>query len=210
MFSFLTVFFKNLFVFSFFQIVEKDQVLVWGLNEEGKLGIENEENQNTPQIFPFKASDIILFHQGNRFCVCVTKNGVFSWGNNSSGQLGNGKNENENKPQKIEFFSNPEEIISICCGFNFCIAITKNGVFSWGDNEFGQLGNGKNENENKPQKIEFFSKSFSKLKFPINSNFDFYKKERILFLILCREYCFESVFDQDYLPLDLLKIFLNF
>ena len=37
-----------------------------------------------------------------------------------------------------------------------------------------------------------------------------FKTKRIIFLILCREFESLSVFDLDYLPLDLFKIFLSF
>ena len=148
---------------------EKDQVLVWGNNQYGQLGIGNEINQILPQIFSlFKPSEILLFSCGFSFCICICKNGVFSWGENEYGQLGIGNKINQSSPQQISFFKNPEEIISLHCGFDFSICICKNGVFSWGNNLFGQLGIGNQINQSSPQKISFFknTKLFSNLSFP--------------------------------------------
>jgi len=146
--------------YGFCVCVCKNGIFSWGNNLCGQLGIGNEIHQSSPQqiLFFENPEEIISFSCGSYFCVCVCKNGVFSWGQNCYGQLGIGNQIQQSSPQKISFFEHPEEIISLCCGTFFSVCICKNGVFSWGQNCYGQLGIG-NENQvdqSFPQQINFF------------------------------------------------------
>jgi alpha-tubulin suppressor-like RCC1 family protein len=136
----------------------KNGVFSWGSNSCGELGIGNQIHQSSPQQISFfkNVEEIISVYCGFDFCVCICKNGVFSWGNNNYGQLGIGNQIDQSSPQQISFFKNPEEIISLYCGATFSICICKNGVFSWGQNHYGQLGIGNNKDQWSPQQILFF------------------------------------------------------
>jgi alpha-tubulin suppressor-like RCC1 family protein len=198
----------------------KNGVFSWGNNSSGELGIGNFNNQFSPQpILFFKNSeDIIAICCGSGFCIGICKNGVFGWGANRYGQLGIGNNIDQNSPQHISFFKNPEEIISLCCGRCFCICICKNGVFSWGlfkyleDNTNILLGWFYDKYNYSPQQIMFEThiKSYSNLSFPKYSLY-WTNKEKIIFLLLAREYLDpeQSLFGKDYLPLDIFKTLLK-
>jgi alpha-tubulin suppressor-like RCC1 family protein len=94
---------------------------------------------------------------GYGFYVYVCKNGIFSCGNNKCGQLGNGSIiDYPVYPQPISFFKNSSEILSISCGAEFSVCVCKNGIFSWGSNNVGQLGIGNWSNQHSPQPILFF------------------------------------------------------
>jgi alpha-tubulin suppressor-like RCC1 family protein len=58
--------------------------------------------------------------------------------------------------KQIEYFKNIF-IVDVVCGFYHCLAISNKGeIFAWGENRYGQLGNGKsgkNENQLTPIKI---------------------------------------------------------
>ena len=83
---------------------------------------------------------------------------VFSTGENDYGQLGVGK-----ESSILEFTSIPQKlniptIKQISCGYDFSICLSENGIlYSFGDNRYGQLGNGKHENCNYPKQIESVS-----------------------------------------------------
>jgi len=55
---------------------------------------------------------------------------------------------------KIEEIKDLKEIIQIAMGRNHVLCLSKDGaIYSWGDNYFGQLGNGNYKDASKPQKI---------------------------------------------------------
>ena len=83
---------------------------------------------------------------GFYFSLILTENSsqqkLFSCGNNSFGQLGvNNTNDSSIFIQVITPFS--DRIIQISSGNSFSLLLTsKNQVWSWGDNNYGQLGLG--------------------------------------------------------------------
>ena len=195
--------------------VYEDGVFSWGNNNFGQLGIGNKDNQYFPRKIGFfeNPKEIISLCCGSVYCVCICKNGVFSWGFNIYGQLGIGNQIEQSSPQQIEFFKNPEEIISLSCGSDFCICICKNGVYRWGSNDYHQIQSGFGLCFISPRPILFENEieSFLDLSFP-RSSIDPFKKIKILLLILAREHLDpeEYLMGKDYLPGDMFKILLNF
>ena len=81
-------------------------------------------------------------------------NELYTWGDNSSGQLGDGVVD-KNTPTKVILASGikPKQI---ACGFAHSMAIGSDGeLYTWGQNQFGQLGDGTYENKSTPTKITF-------------------------------------------------------
>ena len=186
----------------------KNGVFSWGYNHYGQLGIGNQINQSSPQQISFfkNPEEIISLCCGNDFSICIYKNGVFGWGYNGYGQLGIETEINQFFPQQIEFFKNPEEIISLCCGAGFFICICKNGVFGW-----GKKINSKKDTI-RPLQITFEKKieSFSNLSFPQCSTRTI-RMEKKLLLILAREHLDPDTYimGKYYLPWDMFKILFN-
>ena len=84
------------------------------------------------------------------------KGKVYTWGRNRYGQLGNGTNEDSNVPICISDIAdnalNGKNIVEVQSGGSTMIALDNEGkVYTWGKNEYGQLGNGTNvEYANEP------------------------------------------------------------
>jgi uncharacterized repeat protein (TIGR02543 family) len=82
---------------------------------------------------------------------------IFTWGRNDFGQLGDGTTTNKLEPIEITNRFNlvaGETITSVSLGSNFSSLITSYGrVFTWGSNEFGQLGNGTETSRFTPTEI---------------------------------------------------------
>ena len=87
---------------------------------------------------------------GENFTMCLLDNGdLYSFGFNDHGELGLGNEEETyNTPQKITTLTDVE---FFDCGANHTICKTlQNEVYSWGNNYYGQLGLGNNDNQNIP------------------------------------------------------------
>ena len=142
-------------------IDNEGKVYTWGNNSSGQLG----DGTNEYSSVPICISDIpgnalngknISNIKGYSTMTAIDKDGkVYMWGNNSYGQLGNGTNENSNIPICISDIPgnalNGKNIMQIQNGRYGIIAIDKEGkVYTWGDNNYGQLGNGTTEDSNEP------------------------------------------------------------
>ena len=85
---------------------------------------------------------------------------VYSWGENSKGELGDGSTVNRFAPVAVAASAAASDLLSdktvidISCGQYSSYALTSDGtVYSWGGNEYLQLGNGNHviEHAHQPQ-----------------------------------------------------------
>ena len=83
---------------------------------------------------------------------------LYAWGWNNDGQLGTGEWIDANQPDRVKNLGNKgflRNVISIDGGREFSIALLSNGqIRSWGENRFGQLGNGMTENTTLPVEVK--------------------------------------------------------
>jgi alpha-tubulin suppressor-like RCC1 family protein len=98
---------------------------------------------------------IIKLAYGSEHWVALSHEGkIYSWGDNECGQLGDG-NGNCCKEPEFNVFLENEKIVDIKCGSYHSLVLTEKGeVYSWGLNNYGQLGIGIDEEfTNEPSKI---------------------------------------------------------
>jgi RCC1 and BTB domain-containing protein len=127
----------------------------WSQSGNGREG-ENPVQENNPELNELLSDlNITLVKCGAHHSLALTQSGeVYAWGSNYSGQIGCGDNFDKSIPTKVKAL-NDIKIKMISCGYNHSMAFTENGcVYSWGDNECGQLGIGNTKNSNTPKKIE--------------------------------------------------------
>jgi hypothetical protein len=88
---------------------------------------------------------------GGNYSLARTSTGqVLAWGDNALGQLGNGTNTDSNVPISTSLPAGTT-VTAIAAGFRHSLAATSTGqALAWGDNTFGQLGNGTNTGSNVP------------------------------------------------------------
>ena len=120
----------------------------WGSNYKGQLGVGTTLNTNIPTKIPW-LSGIVKISAGGDHSMALKNDGtVWTWGYNQHGQLGNGLmmpnsigiGLDSNIPVQVSGISN---IISISAGHLMSYALRDDGkVFSWGQNVYGQLGDG--------------------------------------------------------------------
>jgi len=149
-------------------VTEDRNVYGTGGNENGQLGITDEYGNSQHGIQTFRVisdlakKNVIQAVAGHTFSlVLIQENGkthLMAAGESAGGKLGLGSSSGT----QVKMFTRLTALDGV--GVNFihakkkhCIAITKKGeVYSWGINEFGQLGHGHLENVTKPKKIAFF------------------------------------------------------
>jgi alpha-tubulin suppressor-like RCC1 family protein len=120
----------------------------WGANEFGQLGQgpgtgDLQKPQRITMGFP-SGTQFQQVAAGGSFSLALTANGstIYAWGSNAFGQLGDGSLAGTSTPTQV---STPGGVsfTSIAAGSDFALALSTGGaVYAWGDNGFGQLGNG--------------------------------------------------------------------
>jgi VCBS repeat-containing protein len=121
-------------------------VYSWGYNSNGELGNGANATSTLPVAVSALASEtVVAVAAGANFSLALTDDGkVYAWGYNLFGQLGIGTNANSNVPVEVSALAG-KRVVAISAGGGFALALTGDGaVYAWGQNLFGQLGNGTN------------------------------------------------------------------
>lgn len=117
-------------------------VKCWGDNDEGQLGDQTTINRTQPvDVFGLtggvKGVDVGISHA----CAVTIEGTVKCWGSNEYGQLGDSTKINSSTPVDVVNLS--EEVVSVSAGQSHTCALTiSGGVKCWGENLYGQLGDG--------------------------------------------------------------------
>jgi alpha-tubulin suppressor-like RCC1 family protein len=119
-------------------------VYAWGLNRYGELGIGSTEKfGDVPVQVTFPAGVVIASIATGAYqsLALSTAGQIYAWGQNTYGQLGTGTTTNSDVPLPVAL---PGGIpVALAGGDKDSFAVTQSGaVFAWGDNTYGQLGNG--------------------------------------------------------------------
>ncbi|MEO6703601.1 MAG: chromosome condensation regulator RCC1 [Jatrophihabitantaceae bacterium] len=129
----------------------------WGFNGEGQLGIGTQSLASPKPVqvkgLPSTPTQLVLglFHT----CALVQDGSTWCWGEGKYGQLGNGSTKLAVKPTRVVGLpSNPTQIYA--GGFHTCATFADGTMSCWGQNIFGQLGNGNNKNQLKPVAVKGF------------------------------------------------------
>ncbi|CAG04730.1 unnamed protein product, partial [Tetraodon nigroviridis] len=124
-------------------LLDDGTVYTCGCNDLGQLG--HEKSRKKPEhVVALDAQIIVAVSCGESHTLALNDKGqVFSWGLGSNGQLGlNNFEECVRVPRNIKCLSDVQ-IAQVACGYWHSHALSKGGqVFSWGQNQFGQLGLG--------------------------------------------------------------------
>jgi alpha-tubulin suppressor-like RCC1 family protein len=117
-----------------------------GDNTYGQLG---DSNSGMNQLIPIvstglKGQNLTSISAGGYFSLALTTNGtLYSFGYGAQGQLASGSTASSSVPIKIGGLLNGVTVAGVCAGFQHSLAVDTNGtVYSWGANNYGQLGQG--------------------------------------------------------------------
>lgn len=122
-------------------VASSGQVWCWGDNEFGQLGDGAGEDSSAP-VLVTDVADVVLMAAGDfHNCVVKATGEAWCWGDNEYGQVGDGTDCCwKDEPVKV---SGLVDVVAIAAGWNHSCAVLKAGqTWCWGDNEYGQLGDG--------------------------------------------------------------------
>uniref|UniRef100_A0A0G4G3W5 HYR domain-containing protein n=1 Tax=Chromera velia CCMP2878 TaxID=1169474 RepID=A0A0G4G3W5_9ALVE len=128
----------------FFVAVEghSGDVYSWGLNGSGQLGQGNTVDLNKPTKVSTVASASSLCAGSDHVLVLLTNGTILGFGGNAYGQLGDGTTTDRTTPVLVTGLEGIT-ITDISCTKDHNLALASNGqAYTWGRNEYGQLGDG--------------------------------------------------------------------
>ena len=96
---------------------------------------------------------------GGFHSLALTADGaVWSWGGGRLGKLGHGDEQEQLLPKKVEAFVG-RSVIAVSAGAYHSLAITADGaVWSWGNEHYGKLGHGDQQDQLLPKEVEAFAR----------------------------------------------------
>jgi alpha-tubulin suppressor-like RCC1 family protein len=123
-------------------VMNSGAVKCWGYNAFGQLGDGTTYNRATPVSVSGLASGVNVIKTGEyHTCALMQTGGVKCWGDNDNGQLGDGTVQNKLVPVDVTGLTSGVSALSTG-GYHTCALMQTSGLKCWGDNAYGQLGNG--------------------------------------------------------------------
>ena len=115
----------------------------WGKNNSGQLGHGDNADQITPvDVVGLSSGVASLATGGDHTCALLDGGGVKCWGNDFYGQLGDG-GDNVDQITPVDVIGLSSGVVAIAAGSNHtCALLDTGGLKCWGDDYYGQLGDG--------------------------------------------------------------------
>lgn len=124
-------------------IMNRGAIKCWGMNNFGELGNADADNMNaTPVDVEGLTSEVTALSLGNFYtCVVTKRGGIQCWGKGTAEEKGSNVRIDSSTPVDITGLRSGASQIS-AGGSHTCV-LTNAGVKCWGNNTYGQLGDGK-------------------------------------------------------------------
>jgi alpha-tubulin suppressor-like RCC1 family protein len=132
---------------------------VWGANTYGQLGTGNTTPVTNPVQVTAITNAVAVAAGGlanNRaHSLAVRSDGsVWAWGSNASGELGDNTTTQRLSPVQVSQSTGMTNVVAVAASYSHSLALTSSGtVWAWGDNYYGQLGDGTNTNRWMPVQV---------------------------------------------------------
>lgn len=134
----------------------------WGWNNFGQLGDGTTTNRSNPTLVERSGvlagrTVVALAAGGYHTCVLCADGAIAAWGWNTSGQLGNATTTDRIVPALIDQGGvlSGKTVVGISAGGIHTLALCSDGTaVAWGNNFYGQLGDGTNSNRASPVLVD--------------------------------------------------------
>src|SRR5580704_12337958 len=127
----------------------------WGDNSAGELGDGTTTQHDSPEAVTLATGvTATAVSAGIGFSLAIGSDGnLYAWGSNTKGQLGDGTTTQHTSPEVITLATGIKPA-AISAGERDGLAIGSDGkLYAWGDNSFGELGDGTTTNHDSPEVI---------------------------------------------------------
>lgn len=123
-------------------LTNSGSVLCWGANDKGQLGDESATNRRAPVLVSGLGSGVVAITTGgDHSCALTNAGSVQCWGYNVFSQLGNNSPAERRTPVTVTSLA-PDVVAIAARNYHSCVLNAVGGVHCWGDNTYGQLGDG--------------------------------------------------------------------
>lgn len=135
----------------------------WGAGGSGQIGNGTLINATVPASPDGLGSGVSQVSVGDSHsCALTTSGGVKCWGYNARGAVGDGSNSSRSRPVDVTGLTSGVKQIS--SGYLHACAVTMSGAAKcWGNNEFGQLGNGSTTHSSVPVDVDGLSEGVAQV-----------------------------------------------
>ena len=99
------------------------------------------------------SSGVTAVSAGSFHSLAIRNGGVYAWGQNGHGELGDGTTYGLIAPEALSGTLS-KGVTAIACGDSHSLAIQNGGVYAWGNNSYGQVGDGTTTNQHTPEQID--------------------------------------------------------
>jgi len=125
-------------------IKEDGRLYSWGSNDKGELGTLGVFTKKEPTQEYSQSSEWKSVSAGKKFTLALKNDGsLWGWGENSYGQIGNKMFSERRQPVQEDTNSTWKQV-SAGAEYSSALKEDDNSLWSWGNNSFGQLGDGNN------------------------------------------------------------------
>ena len=146
-------------------LTSDNNLYTWGYNRFGELGNGSTSDSAYPVAVNMSGSlygkTVVEMGIGRESCLVLTSDGkLYTWGRNDYGQLGNNSYNAVYYPSPIydSGVLNGKTIVQICAGYEHDLVLDSDGkMYSWGSNNYGQLGIGLMQNGDRGDQVSHYS-----------------------------------------------------
>jgi alpha-tubulin suppressor-like RCC1 family protein len=128
-------------------------LLCWGWNSYGQLGDDTQEDRLRPEGVAGLEKNVLAVSVGGfHTCAITAGDGMKCWGWNTYGQLGDSTPTDRKAPVEVRWLVGAP--LAIATGYDYTCALLHTGILRcWGNNDFGQLGDGTTTVRNTPVNV---------------------------------------------------------
>ena len=134
-------------------VTDSGIVKCWGSNLRGQRGDGTQNHSNIPiDVVGLGGPAIAVTAAYYHTCALLTSGTVQCWGWNASGQLGDGTTNDSSAPVSVQGLTSTVEALTTG-NRNSCVLLGNGELKCWGDNTYGQIGDGTDTNRSLPVSV---------------------------------------------------------